>query len=59
MPGRTRVTQPSPAPARVYSETLHADAILEAGTLLPLPDDDKDRAIYVTEASVSVAGQEF
>ena len=47
------------APARVYSETFYADAILEAGALLPLPDDHEDRGIYVTEGSVNVAGQEF
>ena len=47
------------APARVYSETFYADAILEAGALLPLPDDHEDRGIYVTEGSVNVASQEF
>ena len=47
------------APAHVHSETFYADGVLQAGALLPLPDNHEDRGIYVTEGSISVAGQEF
>ncbi|MFP3599895.1 pirin-like C-terminal cupin domain-containing protein, partial [Chryseobacterium sp. SIMBA_029] len=32
---------------------------LEPAARLPMPDDNEDRAIYVVEGSISVAGQEF
>ncbi|MEO0762553.1 MAG: pirin family protein, partial [Pseudomonadota bacterium] len=35
------------APVKVFSETLYADAQLAAGSMLPLPDDHEDRAVYV------------
>lgn len=48
-----------PAPAKVFSDMFYADAVLDAGTRLPLPDDHEDRGVYVSEGSISVAGQEF
>ncbi len=33
------------APVSVFSETFYADAVLEAGATLPLPDDHEDRAV--------------
>jgi redox-sensitive bicupin YhaK (pirin superfamily) len=47
------------APASVFSETFYVDAVLQPGARLPVPDDHEDRGIYVTEGTVSVAGQNF
>ncbi|EKF16937.1 pirin family protein [Nitratireductor pacificus] len=47
------------APGRVFSEMFYADAVLEPGARLPLPDDHEDRGIYVTSGSITVAGQDF
>lgn len=47
------------APARMFSETFYADVTLQPGALLPLPDEHEDRGLYVTEGSVTIAGQEF
>ncbi|SDD80294.1 hypothetical protein SAMN05421538_102463 [Paracoccus isoporae] len=47
------------APATLYSETFYLDVTLAAGARFPLPDDHEDRGLYVTEGSVSIAGDEF
>ena len=47
------------APVKTFSEMFYADAILEAGAKLPLPDDHEDRGLYVTQGSIVIAGQEF
>ncbi|MFZ5964663.1 pirin family protein [Thalassococcus sp. BH17M4-6] len=47
------------APVKTASEMFYADAVLEAGARLPLPDNHEDRGVYVVEGSVSVAGQEY
>ncbi|MFY0680528.1 MAG: pirin family protein [Thalassovita sp.] len=47
------------APVPVPSEMFYADAALQAGAKIPLPDDHEDRAVYVVEGSVSVAGDVF
>ncbi|MAM56173.1 MAG: hypothetical protein CMN25_02440 [Salinicola sp.] len=47
------------APATMFSETFYADVTLEAGSLLPLPDDHEDRGIYIVEGSISIAGQDY
>ncbi|ANM19713.1 pirin domain-containing protein (plasmid) [Rhizobium sp. N541] len=47
------------APARMFSETFYADVKLNPLARLPMPDEHEDRAIYVVEGSISVAGQEF
>ncbi len=47
------------APARTYSDMFYADAVLQAGAQLPLPDDHEDRAIYVLQGSVEIAGDTF
>jgi len=46
-------------PIRTYSDMFYADAILEAGAVIPLPDDHEDRGIYIVEGSVEIAGQTF
>jgi redox-sensitive bicupin YhaK (pirin superfamily) len=47
------------APAKVFSETLYADAVLEPFAKLPLPDNHEDRGLYIVEGAISVAGQTF
>lgn len=47
------------APVKTYSEMFYADAVLEAGAQIPLPDDHEDRGVYVVGGSVSVAGDTF
>jgi len=41
------------------SEMFYADAALEPGAKLPLPDEQEDRGVYVLDGSVTVAGQDF
>jgi len=45
------------APATLCSGTFYLDVTLAPGARFPLPDDHEDRGFYVTEGSVSVAGQ--
>ena len=47
------------APTPVPSETLYADATLDAHAKLPMPDDHEDRGAYVLAGSITVAGQAF
>lgn len=47
------------APAKVFSDTFYGDVILQSGARLPLPDDHEDRGLYITEGSISIAGQSF
>ncbi|AWB48408.1 hypothetical protein HYN69_07660 [Gemmobacter aquarius] len=41
------------------SEVFYADAVLEAGAAIPLPDDHEDRGVYIIAGEVSVGGQTF
>jgi redox-sensitive bicupin YhaK (pirin superfamily) len=47
------------APVRRFSEMFYADVVMQAGAKLPLPDDHEDRGVYVTQGSVTVAGEVF
>ncbi|SMX22365.1 pirin family protein [Boseongicola aestuarii] len=47
------------APVEVASEMFYADALLDAGAKLPMPDNHEDRGVYVVSGSVDVAGQTF
>jgi redox-sensitive bicupin YhaK (pirin superfamily) len=47
------------APVKTFSEMFYADAVLQAGAKLPLPDNHEDRGLYVTQGSVIVAGEVF
>lgn len=47
------------APVKVFSETFYADALLEPGASIPMPDDHEDRGLYVISGEVSVSGQDF
>ena len=47
------------APVQTFSEMFYADAVLQPGAKLPLPDNHEDRGLYVTSGSVSIAGEVF
>ncbi len=44
------------APVRTFNEMFYADAELEPGAAIPLPDGHEDRGIYVVSGSVTVGG---
>jgi redox-sensitive bicupin YhaK (pirin superfamily) len=46
------------APVKTFSELFYVDAQLEANAAMPLPDDHEDRAAYVVEGSIAVAGKQ-
>lgn len=47
------------APTKTFSEMFYVDAVLKAGAALPLPDDHEDRGIYISEGSITVAGETY
>ena len=47
------------APVDTFSEMFYGDVVLTAGSQLPMPDEHEDRAIYVIEGRISVAGDTF
>jgi redox-sensitive bicupin YhaK (pirin superfamily) len=47
------------APVATPSETFYADALLQPGAALPLPDNHEDRGVYILQGSVSTGGQSF
>ena len=47
------------APVQTFSEMFYADAMLEAGASIPLPDNHEDRGVYVVQGSVTVAGDTY
>jgi redox-sensitive bicupin YhaK (pirin superfamily) len=47
------------SPVRVFSKMFYADAQLEDGATLPLPDGYTERAAYVVEGVVESEGQRF
>ncbi|MDF2373036.1 MAG: pirin family protein [Rhizobiaceae bacterium] len=47
------------APVRTFSEMFYADALLQPGARLPLPQDHEDRGLYVVEGEVEIAGDLF
>lgn len=47
------------SPVRPASDTLYADATLAAGARLPLPRETEERAVYVLEGSIAVAGTTY
>ena len=47
------------APVKVHSDTFYADAALQPGARLPLPDDHEDRGLYIVEGAIDVAGETF
>ncbi len=47
------------SPVTMQSETFYVDVQLAADASFPLPDNHEDRGIYVTEGSITVAGDTF
>lgn len=47
------------APVKTASEMFYADAVLQPGAGIPLPDDHEDRGVYIVEGSVEIAGRSF
>ncbi len=47
------------APVVTPSELFYADAMLQPGAPLPLPDDHEERAAYVVQGAVEVGGVRF
>ncbi|MGB3555079.1 MAG: pirin family protein [Jannaschia sp.] len=47
------------APVETASRMFYADAMLDPGAAIPLPDDHEDRGVYVLDGSVTVGGQTF
>lgn len=47
------------APVETASQMFYADAELEPGARLPMPDNHEDRGIYVMSGSIEIAGDTF
>lgn len=47
------------APTPTASETLYADVALEAGAVLPVDPHHEDRAVYVMDGEIEIAGDRF
>ena len=44
---------------RTFSETLYADVTLEIGATLPVPAEHEERALYLVDGAVEIAGEAF
>ena len=47
------------APVNTFSDMFYADAVLEAGARIPLPNDHEDRGLYITEGEIEIAGETY
>ncbi|MEL6520569.1 MAG: pirin family protein [Pseudomonadota bacterium] len=47
------------APTKTFTEMFYADAVLQPGARIPLPENHEDRGVYVVQGSVTVAGDVF
>ncbi len=47
------------APVETPSEMFYADALLQPGAQLPLPENHEDRGVYVLDGAITVAGDAF
>jgi hypothetical protein len=47
------------SPLKTYSDMFYADAVLQAGARLPLPAVYEERAVYVAEGVIEIAGDHF
>lgn len=47
------------SPVATFSETLYADATMAAGTAIPLPADHAERAAYVIDGEIDIAGETY
>ncbi|MFT3671727.1 pirin family protein [Aestuariivirga sp.] len=44
------------SPVKTASDLFYADVVLEAGARLPLPAEHEERGIYISEGSLTIAG---
>ncbi|MCC5961947.1 MAG: pirin family protein [Rhodobacteraceae bacterium] len=47
------------APVRMLSDTFYLDVMLAPGARFPLPDEHEDRALYITQGAVEIAGERY
>jgi hypothetical protein len=47
----------SRSPLALFSQTFYADAALDPGARLELPDEHEERAVYIAEGNVGIAGE--
>jgi redox-sensitive bicupin YhaK (pirin superfamily) len=47
------------SPVTTFSDMIYADVVLQTGARLPIPAEHEERAIYVSEGTVIVAGDRF
>jgi redox-sensitive bicupin YhaK (pirin superfamily) len=47
------------APVKTFTDMFYADALLEAGAMLPLPTDHEDRGLYIVSGEIKVSGASF
>ena len=47
------------SPVETPTATFYADAALEAGARIPLPTDHEERAVYVAQGKIDIAGDSF
>ncbi len=47
------------SPVSTHSALFYADAVLAPGAVVPLPDHHEERAVYVLDGEVQVAGESF
>jgi hypothetical protein len=47
------------SPVATFSDTVYADVQLAAGATLPFPPDQEERAVYLAEGAIEVAGDRF
>jgi redox-sensitive bicupin YhaK (pirin superfamily) len=47
------------APVATVSDLFYADAVLDAGAVVLLPDEHEERGAYVVEGEVEIAGEQF
>jgi redox-sensitive bicupin YhaK (pirin superfamily) len=47
------------SPVRTFSETVYADVALDEGARLEVPGDLEERALYLVEGTIAIAGEEF
>jgi redox-sensitive bicupin YhaK (pirin superfamily) len=45
------------SPVRTFSETLYADIALASGAILPVPAEPEERALYLIDGTVEIAGE--
>ncbi|MEN3974169.1 pirin family protein [Emcibacter sp. SYSU 3D8] len=47
------------SPVKTYSPTFYLDAVMAAGSTLPLTGEHKERAAYIAEGTIDVAGEAY